>query len=950
MKLKNNFLMALIAIFCLTATPSIAFQELPTNPAIKIGKLANGLTYYIQENKFPANRVQFRLAINAGSIQEDDDQQGLAHFTEHMLFNGTKNFEKNELISFLQKMGLEFGGDLNAYTSFDETVYFLPIPTEDPDNVDKALLVLSDWAHNATFEDEEIDKERGVVMEEWRLRLGANERMRAMTWPIYLNGSKYADRLPIGKPEILENFEYDAAKRYYRDWYRPDLMAVIAIGDFDAAEMEAKIKEYFDPIPAVENPRERETFGLNDFEGTRVAVATDEEATSNTITVNYITPGSDEEKSDTERFKTSVLNGLFGNMIGQRLSELTQKSDPPFIFAYSGYGRSFVRNKSEYTIYAAIKEGQFERGLNAALIENERVRRFGFTTGELERTKALYKNSYERSALEAAKQQSGRLVGAPLNHFLSGSLLMSASQRLDALNAILSDIQLEEVNALIKDWMRDENRVIIVNAKESDKDKIPTEAKLKSLLDDVVSDTSIEPYKEEAIAAALMTSFPTKGTVTSSEKNELTGITKMELSNGAKVYLKPTDFKNDEVRMTAYSWGGTSLYGDDEAIDADYASLAGSVGGLGEFSAIDLGKFMTGKTANVNASIGDYEEGLSGFSSKKDLESFFQLLHLRFTSPRKDEEVFKSYISRLGDQIKNYLSGPDGQYQVELNKILYGDHPRAGGVPSLEDLEKIDMDRAFDIYKERFADAGDFTFVFVGNISEEELRPMLEKYVASLSATNSNENFNDLGIELAKGVVNEELYFGVDEKSSTRVIISGDYEVNLEENGYMNAAASILTNKMIEKLREEMGGVYGVGANWGAIERPKGTFRFQISFPSSPDNADELAEAAMAELEKVKAGDFTDEDLQKVISARIQNFDEGKKTNGFWQGSIPSYLKSGYDLELILKNAERANGITREKIIATMNKYLTNENIIKVVKLPAGYKKKSLNQEIKNKE
>jgi zinc protease len=949
MKLKNNLLFALIATFTFFATASLASQDLPTDPAIKIGKLANGLTYYIQENKLPANRIQFRLAINAGSVQEDDDQQGLAHFTEHMLFNGTKNFEKNELISFLQKMGLEFGGDLNAYTSFDETVYFLPIPTEAPENVDKALLVLSDWAHNATFENEEIDKERGVVMEEWRLRLGANERMRAKTWPIYLNGSKYADRLPIGKPEVLENFEYDAAKRYYRDWYRPDLMAVIAIGDFNAEEMEAKIKEYFDPIPLAKNPRVREKNGLNDFEGTRVAVATDEEATGNTITINYITPGEDGEKSDMERFKSSVLNGLFGNMIGQRLSELTQKADPPYAFAYSGYGSSFVRNKSEYTIYAAIKDGQFERGINAALIENERVRRYGFTAGELERTKAAYKNSYERSALEAAKQQSGRLVGAPLSNFLNGDLLMSASQRLDALNAVLPVIQLEEVNALIKNWMRDDNRVIMVNAKESDKDNIPTEAKLKSLLNDISNDATIEPYKEDEIATALMTAMPAKGSVTSSEKNETTGITKMVLSNGANVYLKPTDFKNDEVRMTAYSWGGSSLYSDEEAMNADYATVAGSVGGIGDFSAIDLGKYMTGKTASVNAFISTYEEGLSGFSSKKDLESFFQLLHLKFTSPRRDEEVFKSYISRLGDQIKNYLSGPDGQYQVELNKILYGDHPRAGGVPSLEDLANIDHDRALDIYRERFANAGDFTFVFVGNISEEEIRPMLENYVASLPASNNRESFNDLGIELAAGVVNEKLYFGVDEKSSTSIIMSGDYDVNLEENGYMNAAAGILTNKMIETLREEMGGVYGVGANWGVIERPNGSFRFQISFPSSPDNAEALAEAAMAELEKVKAGDFTDEDLQKVISARIQNFDEGKKTNQFWQGSIPSYLKSGYDLELILKNADRANAITKEKIVATMNKYLTNENIIRVVKLPADYENKTLNQEIKKK-
>lgn len=947
MKLIKTTLLAVIAFFLLFATPSFAFQDLPTDPSIKIGKLANGLTYYIRENKFPANRIQFRLAVNAGSVQEDDDQQGLAHFTEHMLFNGTKNFEKNELISFLQKMGLEFGGDLNAYTSFDETVYFLPIPTEEPGNVDKALLVLSDWAHNATFENEEIDKERGVVMEEWRLRLGANERMRAQTWPVYLNGSKYADRLPIGKPEILENFEHDAAKRYYRDWYRPDLMAVIAIGDFDAAKMEAQIKEYFDPIPARKNPRVREVVGLNDFEGTRVAVATDEEASDNTIEVEYIALGKKPELSDAARFKSSVLSGLFSNMIGQRLSELTQKADAPFNFAYSANTQSFVRNKEEYTVYAAVKDGQFEKGLRAVLTENVRVKRHGFTEGELERAKAAYKNSFERGALEAAKQQSIRLVNAPLQHFLQGGLLLSPSQRLEELNKVLPDVQLADVNGLIGNWMRDDNRVIMVNAKEEDKDKIPSEERLKAILIEVSNDASIAPYEEAAIASTLMTSAPSKGSIISAERNDVTEITKMVLSNGAKVYLKPTDFKNDEVRMTAYSWGGASLYPDDEALSAQYSASAASVGGVGDFSTIDLGKFMTGKTASVNAFVSTNEEGLSGFSSKKDLESFFQLLYLRFTAPRKDADAFKSWTSAMSERWKGLLSNPDFVYANELQKLLVQNHPRGDGYPSPEDFNNIDLDRALEIYEERFADAGDFTFVFVGNISEDEIRPMLETYVASLPATNSNEMYKDLGVSAPKGIVDKDFYLGVDDKSSTTIIMTGDYDVSLEENGYMNAASKILSNKMIETLREEMGGVYGVGANWGVIERPTGKFQFTISFPSSPDNSEELAVAAMAELEKIKSGDFTDEDLQKVISARILNFDEGKKTNQFWQSSIPSYLKSGYDLELILKNTERANGITKEKIVATMNKYLTNENIIKVVKLPADYKKESLGQEIK---
>ncbi len=943
---KLIYSLSVLACLCLFINTGQAFQQLPTSPNVKIGKLDNGFTYYIHANPKPENRIEFRLAVNAGSLQEDDDQQGLAHFSEHMLFNGTENFKKNDLIDFLQKMGLEFGGDLNAYTSFNETVYILPTPTDDPENLDKAMLVLSDWASKATFDNEEIDKERGVVMEEWRLGRGAFQRMREATWPIIFKGSKYAERLPIGKADIIQNAPYEAFKRFYRDWYRPDLMALIAVGDFDPAEMEEKIKKNFSGIKMPANPRKREEYGMPDFEETRVAIATDDESTANTIAVNYITPGTEEPKQDLESYRKSLVSGLFSQMMNQRLREKTQEANPPYLFSFSGYGSSLVRNKNEYTVYVSVKGDEFARGLKVAMEENERVRRHGFTAGELQRAKASYKNSFDRAAKEADKRESWRIMNSYVGHFLRKSSIMSPQQRLELAEQLIPTIQLDEINGLIKGWLTDTNRTISINAKTDNEGGIPTEDELIAILDGVKNDPSIEPYAEEEIASALMTSTPKKGSVTSSETNEVTGITKMTLSNGVKVYLKPTDFKNDELRMTAYSFGGTSLYSDEEYLNASNASAVASVGGLGEFSSIDLGKFMTGKTANVRAFIGSYEEGLSGVSSMKDMETFFQLVHMRFTSPRADEEAVKGWANRMKQQWTNFKSSPDFQYSYQLNDFLFEGHPRVG-FPDPEDFDKIDMNEALRIYKERFADAGDFTFVFVGNIDMNKVTPLLETYIASLPANNSDETFRDVGIERRKGVIDKNFYLGVDEKSSTTIYMSGDYEVNLEENGHMNAAARILTNKMIETLREEMGGVYGVGARWSPSERPKGTFLFTISFPSGPENADALAEAAMKELEKVKDGDFTDEDLQKVIKARIQNFDEGKKTNNYWESMIAAYLKSGNDLELILKNAERANAITKEKIVATMNKYITGENVIKVVKLPASYKGKDLNQEIK---
>jgi zinc protease len=930
---------------------SFSYQELERDPSVKIGKLDNGFTYYLRQNPKPENRIEFRLAVKAGSILEDDDQQGLAHFTEHMLFNGTKNFEKNELVSFLQKMGLEFGGDLNAYTSFDETVYFLPTPTEDKANLDKALTVLSDWAHNATFADEEIDKERGVVMEEWRLRLGAYERMRQKTWPITLAGSRYAERLPIGKPEVLANFKYDAAKRFYRDWYRPDLMGIVAVGDFDLKEMEAKIQQFFGSIKNPAKPRERKYFDQPPFKGTRIAVATDDEATGSTISVSFITPGKNEAKNSKEDFRASIINGLYGQMINQRLNEKVQSENPPFLFSFSQYGGGLGKDKEEYNIYVSVKDDKFKEGLKAAMVENERVRRFGFTEGELERTKALYLNSFDRRAKEADKTESGRLVNVYVQHFLNGGTLMSEKQQLDLVNELMPNINVKEINELVKNWITEDNQTITITAKSDQEANIPSEAELKTIMTGVRTDQSITPYKEEKLAASLMSKAPKPGKVTSENTNATTGITKIGLSNGATVYVKSTDFKNDEIRMSAYSPGGTSLYSVDEYNTLTNANTVVAEMGLGEFSQIDLGKFMTGKTASARTFISSYEEGMSGFSSLKDLDTFFQMVYLNFTTVRDDEQAFKSWLTRTKTLYANFASSPDIKYQIESQKILYGDNPWVRGLPTPEDMDQIDYKRAIEVYKERFANAGDFDFVFVGNIDLKTFKPMLEQYIASLPSSSKQETIVDLNVEPVAGVINESVYAGVDDKSNVTITLSGDYDFTLDNNGYMSTAASILTNKMIETLREDMGGVYGASARASLSDTPKGRFTFTISFPCKPDNADALAEAAMKELEKLKNGEFTDEDLQKVITARMQNFDEQIKTNGYWEAMIKAYSKSDDAFEEILKSNDRAKAITKEKVVAAANQYLNGENMVKIIKLPDNYKKgdTSLTQEIKKK-
>ena len=945
MRRHTSFLFALLAA-CLLPFTVLAYQELPTDPSVKIGKLENGLTYYLRSNSKPENRIEFRLAVKAGSIVEDDDQQGLAHFSEHMLFNGTKNFEKNELINFLQKMGLEFGGDLNAYTSFDETVYILPIPTDEPENLDKALTVLSDWAHNATFDNEEIDKERGVVMEEWRLRLGAYERMRQQIWPVTLAGSRYAERLPIGKPEILENFDYEAAKRFYKDWYRPDLMGVVAVGDFDTAEMEAKIKSYFGTIKNPEKPRERKYYGFPDFEGTRIAIASDEEGTQNTISVNFITPGTVDKDFTKNGFRKGLIRGLYSQMLNQRLSDLTREENPPFQFSYSSYGGTYGKDKNAYTIYVSVSDGKFDEGLTAAMRENERVRRFGFTESELQRTKLSYRNSYERRAKEADKVESWRVVNQYVAHFLNGGNLLSEQQQLALVEELINDISLDEVNGLIKNWLTEGNRTVEVMAKSENADQIPTEERILDIIDKVKDDSTIEAYAEETIADELITDMPTPGTIEEKSYDEATNVNTWKLSNGMTIYLKPTEFKNDEIRMSAFSFGGTSLYPDSEFWTASNASRIISQMGVGDFNAIDLRKFMTGKTASVFPFISSLEEGLNGSSSVKDAEYMFQMMHLYFTQARKDESAFNSWKSQQKNLYGNILSDPGIQFQIESQKILYDNHFRVG-FPSPETFDDIDLDRVMDIYQDRFEDASDFKVVFVGNIDLDQFEQYINTYLASLSSTYSNESFKDIGLNVQRGQIEENIYAGVDDKSQVIISINGDYDYTLENNGLMNAIASILSNKMIETLREEMGGVYGAGASASPRQFPSSEFRFVISFPCKPENVEALTNAALEELEKIKRGEFTDEDVQKIVTARMQNFEEQIEQNSYWSSMMPIYIKSNMDIGLVLDGNKRAQAITKDAIIAAANKYLTKENMIKLVKLPADQNKSNLDQEIK---
>lgn len=688
-------------------------QVMPVDSRVKIGRLPNGLTYYIRHNNLPEKRVELRLVVNAGSVLEEDDQQGLAHFMEHMNFNGTKRFPKNELVSYLQSIGVEFGADLNAYTNFDETVYMLSVPTDKPGLVDKGLQILEDWAHNALLDPAEIEKERGVVIEEWRLSRGADERMMKQTLPVQYQGSKYAQRLPIGTKEILEHFSPDALKRFYQDWYRPDLQAVVVVGDVDVNDIEQKIKQTFGNIPAPASPRKREVFSVPDHTATLTVVAKDKETAFPSIEVLF---KKDPQPETTIGDYTRYMNRrLFTGMLNSRFRELTLRSNPPFVGAGSFYGNSLARTKDAYQLFANTSDTGMSHSLYALMQENRRVLLYGFTPSEFDLQKKQMLSFYDRIFNEREKEESYKYVDEYVNNFLINEPIPGIEWEYDFVKQWLASVKLEEVNKLAGQWITKDNMVVTLNAPDKPNVKIPSPEEVNAVLNSVDVAT-IEPYKEKILASVLMDAGKLKpGKIISSKTDEELQTTTIKLSNGATVILKATNFKNDEIMFRAFSKGGHSLVKDADYYSASNAATIVTQSGVGNFSAIDLGNMLKGKSTGLSPNITLYSEGMNGSTIPKETETLLQLVHLYFTSPRKDKDAFESFKTRQKQLFANLAANPQIYFSSELQKMMTQNHPRAGGLPKPEDFDKINLDRSIQIYKERFSNAGDFTFLFVGS-------------------------------------------------------------------------------------------------------------------------------------------------------------------------------------------------------------------------------------------
>ena len=928
-----GLLLSVIAFSAAAAqqAPTDLEELLPTDPRVTVGTLENGIRYYIRVNSEPRNRAELRLAINAGSVLEDEDQLGLAHFVEHMAFNGTKHFEKQELVDYLEGIGMRFGPDLNAYTSFDETVYILKVPTDSSGIVETAFQILEDWARHQTFDHEQIDLERGVVTEEWRLGRGAGARMTDKQFPILFQGSRYAERLPIGKVETLENFDYKVLKRFYGDWYRPDLMAVVAVGDFDQSVIENLIKSHFSGIPAATDGRDRTLFEVPDHNETLFAVATDPEATNTSVAVVYKQPLR--RYQTVGEYRQRIVERLYNSMLNARLFELTQSAEPPFIGASSGQGR-FIRSKEFYVLSAAVQDDRLLRGLETLLTEGERVSRHGFAATELERRKRQLLRSVERAYAEREKTHSARYASGYVLNFLSGEPIPGIEYEYQMYQALVPGILLEEVDRLASEWITDANRVILVSAPEKESLPIPSEEELLHVFE-LIASKDIEPYEDSAPDAPLVADTPERAEIAERTIIEELAVTVWELTNGVRVILKPTDFKDDEILFRASSVGGTSLVSDEDYISASTA--AGLIGssGLGEFNVIELRNALAGKSVSVRPSIGSLTEGMSGRASPKDVETMFQLIYLYFTAPRQDSTAFLSYKSRAQAMLENRSASPISAFYDTVTVTLSQNHFRAQPRTSAW-YEQMDLEDSFTFYQDRFADASDFTFAFVGTFKIDSIKPLVLTYLGGLPSADREETWQDVGIRPPEGVIRKTVSKGLEPVSRTEILFTGPFEWNRENRHSLRSMAEALQITLREILREDLGGTYSVNVRGSSGRDPTQGYTAIISFGSSPERLDELTQVVFAQVDSLKLVGPSSEVVDKVKEAQRRSYETNLRQNGYWLSRLMFADRYELDPANILAFEELIDSLTAEKIQEAAHRYLRTDNYVQVSLYPEG--------------
>jgi zinc protease len=912
-----------------SAKTALLTQTIPVDPAVLTGRFPNGLRYLIRKNALPANRAELRLVVNVGSILEDDTQQGLAHFVEHMAFNGTSHFPKSQLIDYLQSTGMKFGPSINASTSFDETIYMLQIPTDKPEMLDKAFLILEDWAQNVSFDPTEVDKERGVIIEEWRGRRGAQARIQDRQFPVLLKGSRYADRLPIGKTDILEHFKHDVLKTFYTDWYRPDLMTVIAVGDFDQATVQKLITQHFAARPAAKAPRPRVVYDVPDTAGTLYSIETDKEMSLTTVGIMNKLPARDH--TTVGGYRQDMVERLFQGMLNQRFAELAQKPNAPFVAGGAGLG-ALMRKKEAAQLSAMVKDTDIERGIDALITEAQRVARFGFTASEFDRQKKQTLRSLEQQVTEKDKQPSAALAAEYIRHALQQEPIPGIEYEQDLHLRFVPEITLAEINKLAPLWLADSNRVVVVAAPLKDGVVVPDATKLAGVIKTATS-KDVTAYVDTVDASPLLEPLPKPGSIAKTTKQDALGLTVWELSNGVKVALKSTDFKQDEIVFRALSPGGASLASDKDYMSASNAGDVITMGGLGRLSMLDLRKALTGKLASASASVGGFSTTVTGSGSRKDLETLFQLIHLTFTQPRLDATMFGVASGQLKTMLANRKNSPDFPFSEALNQIQTQGHIR-GRSMSPELLDEINLEQAMAFYKDRMADASNFTFIFIGSVDVDTMKPLVERYLASLPATGRHETWKDTGMRLPKGVAEKTVEKGIEAKSRVALVFNGNFDHTPANRVAIRAMSTVLENRLRETLREDLSGTYGVSVSANYTRVPAAEYSVGITFSCAPPRVDELVKAMFKEIEGLKAAAPGDKYVSDVRAQLLRDYETSSKQNMWWLSQIAARYESGEDPASVLTLPDLYSKLDAATIQQAAKAYLDSKNYTKVVLMP----------------
>lgn len=909
--------------------------KVPVDTKVTVGKLANGLTYYIRPNNKPEQKVELRLVVNAGSILENDDQQGLAHFMEHMEFNGTKNYPKNKLIDFLQSIGVEFGADLNASTGFDETIYILPVPTDKPGNLENGFQILEDWAHNALITESDINEERNVVLEELRLRgKNAQERMQKKYLPKLMAGSLYANRLPGGKEDILSTFKPETIRNFYKDWYRPNLMAVAVVGDITVPQAKALIEKHFATLKNPASPRPRPLFEIKPYNEASAMVITDKEATNSRflLTLSARKEGSQLTVSD---YRRSLVRNLFVQSLNRRLQELTQAANPPF--AASGvYINGMARGYENFNL-VAIPTSDMQGTITASVAELVRASQFGFNAAELEIVKDNMLSTMEKAYNERNTTTSADLVEEYIGNFLNQEPIPGIEKEYNYCKEMLPSITINEVNAEVKNWLDKtnmENYFALIMAPENQQTKVPTDMELVAHVNEAMQQ-QVTANAEKVVSKDLLDKTPVAGKIVSEVSDKDLGTVTYTLSNGVKVTLKKTDFKTDEIMLTAVKKGGMSNYGPEDKSNVNFLSSVVEAMGYGRFTPTAMSDALSGKTISLTPKMEDVTSELSGGSSVKDFESLMQVLHLQLTSARRDEALFSGFMNTMKTQLQFLGSNPQIAFFDTLGKVMYNNDPRRPiMVPTTADIEKINMDRVLDIYKNEFSNADGFHFFIIGNIDESKIKPLLEQYIASLPVKGTKPSFRDNGLREIAGNNKLEFKKGQEQKSLVLSFYSGELPFSEDLALQTEIIGDLLTITVDEEMREKMALIYSGGFSGSMDENPYAHYYIQGQFPCGPDNVQAILKEADREIAELKAKGPSQKDLDKVKLAKTEKRKESLKTNEYWAGKLESLLFWNRSKERFLSMNEVIGKLSVNDIKATANKLFDGKNSFNAILYP----------------